>query len=68
MEETFYDKFCRYKKLLKDKNVQFLKHMFEYYDLYKEELNVNDNEVNADKLMVFTAVKDYENKFNFCEV
>ena len=68
MKENFYQKVCRYKKLFKEKNIQFLKHLFDNYDLYKQEFNLKEDEIKASKLIVFTAVKDYENKFDFCEV
>lgn len=65
MRETFYEKICRYNKLFEEKNVEFLKHIFENYNDYKNELNVKENEVKAKNLIVFTAVKDYEKKFDF---
>lgn len=67
-KETFYEKVCRYTKLFKQKNVKFLNYLFKNFDLYKKEVGARDDEVRVDKLIVFTAVKDYENKFDFCEV
>lgn len=67
-KENLYEKICRYHKYLEDKNVLFLRHMFEYFDVYKFENNVSVDSITADKLVVFTAVKDFENKINFCEV
>lgn len=64
-KENFYQKVCRYKKLYKEKNIQFLKRLFDYYDLCKQELDIKEDEIKVEKLIVFTAVKDYENRFDF---
>ena len=67
-KETFYQKICRYRQLVKDKNVEFLKHMFEYYEDYKLEKNIKVDEIKADNLAIYTAVRDYEKKFSFVVV
>lgn len=65
MKEKLYEKVKRYSDLFEAENIQFLRHLFEYFDLYKQELNVKDNDVKAKDLIIFTAIKDYENKVDF---
>lgn len=67
-KETLYQKICRYHSMFENRNVEFLKYLFSYYDLFKQKVGVKADEISADKLIVFAAIEDYENKKDFSEV
>ncbi|MBQ8845070.1 MAG: hypothetical protein IJ008_03530 [Clostridia bacterium] len=60
MKESFYKKLKRYISLLREGNKNFINYLFSKFDKYREEEKKNLDDIRVDKLLIWSALKDFE--------
>ena len=65
MEETLYEKICRYHYLYSTGNKKFLERLLKYHDDYVSKIVKRDDIVSLKQVINYMAVCDYEDEIYF---